>query len=549
MARFNETVGIQNQNLSTGAAQGISSLADRLEGFKNTVGNIQTRIGTEQGQAQAAEAPIETIMVEGQEVAKAPDKRKTGIKDILLFNGSETQSYNQTLRAGYLASLSNDNREAVTNIANENPDNIPAFNEAMEGYTSGVLSGVEPALRPTVAAQLDSMTTDARLKVQAASQARSAAEANAQVDSALGALADTGIRAVRDGNQVAAAEAGIQYAEFVQTMVGSGRITQPAADLMIENNLKTMAAENMVTAIRTEAQTEGGVQRSAEALLTFKDRSITGFTVDEQDAIYETMVSELSDVLSLRNKAETDEAESVTAVQDATSADMFVGVIEGEITPSDITLAIANKDITQSQGSTLLNVLQTRGSGIDNYPLINLITEDIRNSEDPQRIRQTIEANAGNSLTAETSLELTSLLNQSLDSESVLNTSRTRRAESFIVQSMRVTGPFGALDSEAEKRLADAKRDFSEAVLSGEDPWVVADTLVDKDAFTRAPNPMFGSKEDLQGALNSLDAAFDAGSISDTDYDFQYNQLQDLIEMKTNLDNFENARKGATGGR
>lgn len=547
--RFIETVPIVSQNLSTGAAQGLLSLADRLESFKQSTKAVQTQIGTRLGQEEAAQTPIETKKVDGQEITVAPKPRKPTLKDILLFNGTQTRSFNRTIQAGYLASLSNDNREAVANIMAANPDNVLTFNEAMSGYSKGVLQGVEPALRPSVAQQLDNLTTDARIRVQAASQARLADEANAARAEVLTTLKDTGIRAARDNNQVAAAEANVEFSTFVQTMVDDGSITQRAANVMIEDNVKSMAAENLLSTVRREAQTDGGIARAAEALLTFRDAPLRGFTTEEQDALYVTMVSSLNDVLNLKNKMETDEESSINTAQQLNSSNLYRGVLDGSIESNDITLALANKEVTQQQASTLINILNSRGAGVDDFSLINQITESIRNNENSNVIRQAIADNTGDRLTAASSNELTSLLNTSLDVESPLKTNRTKRAESFIVQSMRVTGPFGALDSEAEKRLANAKREFSTAVLAGEDPWIVADTLVDKDAFTRAPNPMFGSKQDLKGSLDALNAAFDAGTIAEGDYNFQFNQLQKLIELKTTLDGFETERKDALSGR
>lgn len=547
--RFVETVPIVPQNLSTGVVQGQLSLADRLEGFKQSTEAFQARIGTRLGQTEAAQVPIETTTVSGQEVTVAPKPRKLTIKDFLLFNGTQTQSFNQTLRAGYLASLSNDNREAVANIMLDNPDNVLAFNEAIGGYAKGVLQGVEPSVRPIVAAQLDSLTTDARIRVFAASQARLADEANSARADVLITLKDAGIRAARENDQIAAAEANVEYGAFVQTMVDDGSITQRGADVMVADNVKSVAAENLLSAVRRESQTEGGIARAAEALLTFRDAPLRGFSVDEQQALYLTMVSELNQTLNLKNKLETDEEVSINTAQELNSSNLYIGVLDGSVVSGDITLALVNKEVTQQQASTLINILNSRGAGVDDFNLINQITESIRNNENPNVIRQAINDNTGDRLTGASSNELTSLLNTSLDVESPLKANRVRRAESFIVQSMRVTGPFGALDIEAEQRLAIAKREFSNAVLAGEDPWIVADTLVDKDAFIRAPNPMFGSKEDLKGSLDALNSAFDAGTIAEDDYNFQFNQLQKLIELKTTLDNFESERKDALSGR
>lgn len=547
--RFDETVNIQTINTQSGAAQGAYSLAARLEAFKAPISNIQSVIGVKRGQAKAAEEEIETKTVNGQEVAVEPKKKKASIADLLLFNGAETQSYNQTLRNGYLAQLSNDNREAITNIMSQNPDNVTGFNTSAEGYINGVLEGVDPAVRTQVAAQLDGLTTDARIRVQAASQAKFAAEAQAAISAQLTTLTDAGLRAARDGDQVAASEAIIEYSGVVGGMVSAGQITQAAADLMVNNTVKTVAAENIISGIRRTALEEGGAATAAQMLLDFRDSSPQGFTIEEQDQIYTTMVSELNGALNMKAKIETDQQESLKARQEKNSSDLYLGVIGGNVSPSEISASLARGDITQAQATPLMNILNTRGAGIDDFSLINDITESIRNGVSEEEIRQEITTNTGIRLTAERAYNLTKLLNDSMDRESPLQTSEAKRAESFIVQSMRVTGPFGALDSEAERRLANAKREYADGVLAGGDPWEIADSLVDKDAFNRAPEPMFGTKEDLTGALEELNTQFDAGNIAEEDYNYQYYQLQSLIEMKATLESYEKARREATSGR
>ena len=274
-----------------------------------------------------------------------------------------------------------------------------------------------------------------------------------------------------------------------------------------------------------------------------------GFTVAKQEEVFKSLVSDLNTHFSLRAKQEESEDESIKAQQSAYSEGLYLGLLEGDTTAADVTLALNNKFINQGQAEKLVSIISNRGRGVDDFTLISEINQDITNGADKEQIISSITANTGTRLTEQTATELLDAQRAYEDKESPLQTNTAKRARDFIKKSIRVTGPLGSLDTEAERRLARAEREFANDVMAGKDPFTVADRLVDKDAFNRAPEPQFGTKSDLQAAMEKTDQAFADGILSDEDYNYQYRLIESLVRQQDTMNSFEQAMKEATNGR
>ncbi len=111
--RFKETVNINPVDTRTGAVQGLMSLADRLDNFKN-LGSQIAQVGfqareqklTARGTATGGAVPLER---NAEGITTQPElKEKTWFGDI------ESGAHNRALQSAYLGSLNNDIR---TNVA------------------------------------------------------------------------------------------------------------------------------------------------------------------------------------------------------------------------------------------------------------------------------------------------------------------------------------------------------------------------------------------------------------------------------------------------
>lgn len=253
--RFQRERGIRPVQVQTGTAGAVRSLADRLEAFKS-IGAAATQVGIAEHRKAAIKRGVQTA-------AQVPFERKDGVtqkpefKEETFFGGIEAKAHNKALRAAYLASLDNDNRETVNRIFQTNPDNLIEFNEAIEGYKKGVINNVDPTVRGEVAADLERTISMARTRVQTN-------EINKQKEAAKGALTaniesatSSALREARNGNQRESASAILKAFETLDAGVEVGYWTNAeaneqkrilekgATEGLILNDIDTISSESI----------------------------------------------------------------------------------------------------------------------------------------------------------------------------------------------------------------------------------------------------------------------------------------------------------------
>lgn len=538
MARFQETVDIQTQSVQSGAAGALLSLADRLESFKQqgfkAAGEQAVARGTATGQA-----------VELQEeggITQAP-----AFKEKKFIGSIEINAHNKALRSSYTASLGNDIREETARIKAENPDDVVAFNEAYKGFTKGVLNSVDPSVKNDVALFLDEKGTSARITVQAENVKK-------DNDIAFGILKESeensleaSLMAARNGNIEESASELVDHFRIINEQVEAGFISEPEAREKMRDAELAATQESLIGSVRqlTEA---GKFAEAFKAVEKMRAAPIKGMTVEETQDIITSITADITTSLNLRNKIEDSEAVAIDIEQKTTYNDSYIGILQGTTTSSDIIRGIRNGTLTESQGTKLINTLNTRGHGVNDWVLISDIETRIRNGEDADDIRNSIITNTGTRLTGAEGSELLSALNESLDAESILHTGTVTRARTFIKNSIRITGVFGSLDPAAEKKLALSTREFDTRVKAGEDPWEVADDLVGKTELNRLPQPMFGTKEDLDRSQELLDQSRLDGTVDADTYNYQTGLIKNIREMQDNIAEFDKNKKEALSG-
>lgn len=542
MARFKEDAGIRQVQTSTGAAQGFLSLADRLQQFKS-LGDTVTRAGVGEFKKEAASRGAASG-------AAVPITREDGVtqipkfKEETFFGGIEAKAHNRALRSSYLASLKNELRTGVARIESENPDNLIGFNEAIKGYSNAMLNTVDPSVKGALAGAIDDRVTSSRISVQnAAIKAQNEAAGQELALSAQTNL-DEALRFARNGDIPSSASGLVDYFGTIDAQVDAGFMTPGMAFEKKRAAELQATQENIVGNV--SRLTAGGKSLEALDMLTrLQEKIPKGFSVKEHDDLTNAMRSEINEQVNIRNRQESEEDRLVTDGQETQYASLAIGLATGRATINNFVTSLKEGKITESQFDKLMNTLNRRGQGITNFSLVNTIRGEIQSGTDPAEIKNTIISNSGTNLTESMANSLIGEVDESLNKESILQTNTVRRARDFIVPSIRVTGPLGALDTEAEQRLANSIREYDTRVLDGEDPWRVADELVGKDKLEQAPVPQFGTKEDLKGAMDGLNAAFDNQEIDESTYNFQFELIGRIQKLSDNVKSFNAARKEA----
>lgn len=546
--RFSEPVQLQPQNMDTGAAQGIMNLANRLDQFASTIKAESTRAGARVGAREGAAAELGTTQVDGREITAAPKRREASLLDIIATGGERTSAYNKAVGSSYIASLSNDNRQALADIELTNPDDMAAYNIKVSGYRKGVMENVDPVLRGAVNQQLDDLHTSGQIRVNQRAVERQIEIADINRAKAIEGSTDAAIRLARDGDQIGAAEALLETRAVLNSYVGQPGYDQAAANFAFDQIQKTVAAENMFSAVTREAEKPGGIPKAVQAIRQLRDATnLKGFTVKEQDAMVATLISNLNQVISLKNKEEDQEKATVTQLQKERSGQLFTEITVGRSSAGEILTSLASNQITFTQANTLMGVVNNRGAGFDDFTLINEIETRIVNNEDIDSIIEDITNNTGVRLTEGTARGLISDLRDSKDKASPLTTSDSKAAMSFVKNMTVKVGALGAIDFDAQKRLAGLNREFRESVLAGENPWTVADRLVNASNEIEDIFLIYGDVSDTQGALMELEQAALSGAINGPTYNVEFEKIKRAESLQKNLTSFTKAKKAAMG--
>jgi len=235
----------------------------------------------------------------------------------------------------------------------------------------------------------------------------------------------------------------------------------------------------------------------------------------------------LNEYISLTNIQEKQAEDALKARQGENFTSLYVGIIGGETDVGDITRTAMAGNLTQSQLTTLTNVMNTRGQGIDDFELIYDVQTQMY--QNPEAARNLIIANTGTRLTASRAQSLLSTLGE----EPILNTPKATRYRKYVSTNVGIVDPITGRFTGAgtKERAADLMLAFDEKVLAGEDPSSVAEQLLDINDIP----PQFTSEGDINKALEKLE-----GQVTEMDKSEYDAKEQELQQYLVRIRNFQN---------
>ena len=494
--------------------QALSGLAEQVGGLAYQVGaGIQERKGLQAGLAAGQEAADKGEMIETQ---------KGFLSQISIFD----QAYNNALSKAYVAGVDNDARENVNRLLTDNPDDIDAFDEAVNAYRNGVTQNLADEFKPLIGQSMDQMISSARSQVHQAQTAKNLKNADDTLIRSGQTATEAALKASRIGDDESAMIGRMNAFSTFDARVEAGTMTPAAAET---------AKQNLIVATEGE-KARGGLQaliknRGAYAAVEFinavAETPVSNFTLDQQEELANVLRADLNEYISLTNIQEKQAEDALKARQGENFTSLYVGLINGETDTGDITRTAMAGNLTQSQLTTLTNVMNTRGQGIDDFELIyNVQTQMYQN---PEAARNLIIANTGSRLTASKAQELLT----TLDGEPILNTPKATRYRKYVSTSVGIVDPVTGKFTGAgtKERAADLMLAFDEKVLAGEDPAVVAEQLLDINDI-----PVnFKSEADIKEKLKDLEETVLTMNAS------EYNEKeQELQQYLVRIRNFEN---------
>jgi len=494
--------------------QALSGLAEQVGGLAYQVGaGIQERKGLQAGLAAGQEAADKGEMIETQ---------KGFLSQISIFD----QAYNNALSKAYVAGVDNDARENVNRLLTDNPDDIDAFDEAVNAYRTGVTQNIAEEFRPLIDQSMDQMITSARSRVHQAQTAKNLKNADDTLIRSGQTATEAALKASRIGDDESAMIGRMNAFSTFDARVEAGTMTPAAAET---------AKQNLIVATEGE-KARGGLQaliknRGAYAAVEFinavAETPVSNFTLDQQEELANVLRADLNEYISLTNIQEKQAEDALKARQGENFTSLYVGLINGETDTGDITRTAMAGNLTQSQLTTLTNVMNTRGQGIDDFELIYDVQTQMY--QNPEAARNLIIANTGTRLTASKAQSLLT----TLDGEPILDTPKATRYRKYVSTNVGIVDPITGKFTGAgtKERAADLMLAFDEKVLAGEDPAAVAEQLL---SINDIP-PDFTTEADIDKALERLEKQ--VTTMDKSEYDTREAELQ---QYRTRIRNFQN---------
>ena len=495
MARFKEVVNIQPQTVSTGQAQVFQSLGERLDNFSTQQAN------------RVAEKQIATATIQGQQAASQlqPDQSPE-FKEETFVGGVAKKAFNIALRSSYVASIDRDLTLDINALKVEHSDNLLMFNDSVEGLLKGVAQSSDPASRQIIMASAANVVDAARLDVQAATIKREMAHADDDLLQANEVSGDESELFAFNGDDLSSSENLAKILNVNQSRMKSGKISDGQRIRLNDDAIqRTRVARNRGEVSRL-LQTGTGIEIASQALQALAANPLKGMTLEQNNELVQILNSDITRFITAENRQEVEDQDTLSARQEQASANLSVGVYTGAVDSAEVIKQMKLGNIDQAQGEKLINRLSSQGVGIDSQVLVNEIHQRLADGEDIDSIRMQINNNAGSNLTTATAGELLTTVNEYAGSESVLNQNATKRARRFMTESMKITGILGALTDDAAKKTAISVRSFDERVLAGEDPFIVADDLRDKDSLLQLESTAGRQGFDIKNISNSINA-------------------------------------------
>ena len=489
--------------------QALSGLAEQVGDIAFEVGGrIQKRRGAEAGLAAGQAAA---------EKGEAIETQKGFLSQISIFD----QAYNNALTKAYVAGIDTDARENINRLLTDNPDDIEAFDEAVNSYRAGVTQNIADEFKPTINQSMDQMIASARAQVHQAQTAKNLKNADDTLIRSTDIATSAALKASRLGDEESAMIGRMNAFSSIDARVEAGTITPVAGETLKQKIIVATEGEKARGGLQAIIKSRGAYA-AVEFINKISETPVSDFTLEEQEELADVLRADLNEYIALTNIQDAQAEEALKVRQNETFTSLYVGLINGETDRGDITRSAMSGSLSTTQLTTLTNVMNTRGQGVDDFGLIYDIQETMYLN--PDMARNLIITNTGTRLTESRAQELLT----SLDQEPILNTPKAKRYRNFVKSNIATTDILGNITGENKKRASFLMFQYDERVLAGEAPEDVARDLISIDDIA---NTRFDR------LYEDLDQRLASGEIDDSEYNSEYEILK---AKEQRFQNFEN---------
>lgn len=439
----------------------------------------------------------------------------------------------------YLSTLSNDIRDNVNKLQAEHsgiaPGDDAAFKAKADAYAKGVLGEVEGFARDKAALYLDDVISAAGRNVTSTSIKAEDKRASMDIEKNINDGVSQSATYALDGNlEGALINTTENVYPFIDSQVERGELSLEAAEIKKNEIFVGLQGEMYRGEIRTMVQNNDYLG-AMKAVQKFQELPLEGVRDDQKNVIYKSLVAEMQGALSLQNKLDAEEDRLATEIQEENAITLSIAQYSGSDITSDTIKGLAAGTISAEDGERLLSKQRMVGQGVDDWGIIYDIQQRIVNGESISAINRIIDSNAGSKLTMSTASDLLKMATASTSKNPRVSDPRYKAAKEYLNGMLAVRGILGQLDTESERRIATAEMElFKRAGMGGENPLDVVNELVDKTSITKAASgldPAYGDANDLGKYKANLESALKNGSIDKQTFNYRYRQVVELENM------------------
>lgn len=288
-ARFDQQLQIVRQNLSTGAAQGLQSLAGEFQRFSDQ--KVQE---FQQEQAKIAVRQGQEAFTRGEKPVFADENVFLGRKNAI--------AYNKGLEHSYLSSLSNDIRGGLAEAETANQADLLGYQNAAKAFMKGTMSEVDPRVALRVQQSFEEQITLGSARVSRRQFDEDRKEQRAISDQNIDTLAKTAYDSARGLDMTSVQQVGAELNAALESGITAGLYKQSEVNKLKQNIATETTIQGKLGELE-QVMDQGGIDAGIDFLRDVQDTDITGLSTESKKQLMTRLAARISTANSQRVQA------------------------------------------------------------------------------------------------------------------------------------------------------------------------------------------------------------------------------------------------------
>tara|TARA_R100000426_G_scaffold23259_1_gene20076 strand:+ start:156 stop:1796 length:1641 start_codon:yes stop_codon:yes gene_type:complete len=504
------------------------------------------------GLARSATNYVRTLSEE-EAIKKAPEEAIADVKKAEETDGEVTlrgrfdrgaELYNSTLQQAYVNSKEISFNQANAKLAAEFKNDLTGYTNAINSHKEVVLSNLDDNFKNQIEQNINAIQSQTSARIYANEVEQNLKEADEMSKLNIDEYIDYALTLANEGQYQEALEAQQKINKDIDERVKNNQET-PAGAQAIKNKLSADIDAQAVrytldNLLKNKDTKQGGIIAANKFIKDFQNTKSTRFTVKEKDTLLDVLRADVSQFISIDESIDSQAADILKAQQEKNATNLLIGISLGTADDADVLQAAATEAINFSKTQALLNVLSTRGQGIDDYDVIIEIQNDIITN--PEQAQEKFEAAlVERQLSGSTAEKIAKSIQDSINQESILQTSKVKRFREVVANQFVTKGEYGKQIEKTLQAQSEVLFVFDGRVLAGEKVEDVAKDLMRVVPVVKTVGANLEAS--LETALENYDREFKNKFPKEEDQDIRrdsYLKDRDLIRQKyADMENYQ----------